>query len=207
MGDSNKVEFLNFIGDAIVNLECWGSRKGAPRRHELIRKVKELADKMLTYSTSLPPGKVGIACEKVARFLMIIRVKIMKAVLTERIKFHLRRASHFCAHILSEDLPVDYSSCPCCCKKCGKQGTKNHGAEASNVVEASNAKETSTTTETSNLTETSNAIEAINVVEASNAAEESNAVEKSNAIEASNVVETSNAAEESSAVEESSGAK
>lgn len=139
MGDYNKAEFLDFIGDAIVNLQNWNRGIGV-RPHILLRQMREMSDEMLAYSTSLPPGEDATACEKSARFIVILRVELTKTGLTDTIKLHMRRASHFCSHILSGDLPVDFLSCPCCCKKCGKKGKKdpvNHVKEEKNAAESS----------------------------------------------------------------------
>ncbi|KAJ5368614.1 uncharacterized protein N7496_008374 [Penicillium cataractarum] len=183
MGDYNKAEFLNFIGDSIVSLQNWNSGRGV-RPHILLGQMREMSDTMLAYSTSLPPGEAATACEKTARYLVAIRVSLTQTGLTDTIKLNMRRASHLCSHILSGDLPVDFSSCPCCCKKCGKKGKKdtaNHVKEEKNAAGAS--KEVKASKDVKVSKEAEPEAEVSDVSEAGSAAEESDVSKESSTAE------------------------
>jgi hypothetical protein len=119
MDYSDKSDFWDFIGRAVINLERWGTGRRTLPHDEMIRTMGQMADDLLTFCTLLPPDKTATACEKTARFLAIIRNKlVLDTQLTDKTKDQLRRGSHFFAHILSGDLPIDFKGCYCCCTRC-----------------------------------------------------------------------------------------
>jgi hypothetical protein len=119
MDYSDHTDYLDFVGRGIINLERWGTGRRTIPHDVMIRTIREMVDDLLTFCTLWPSSKKKTACEKIAKFLGIIRDKLAaNTQLTDPVKEHLRRASHFLAHILSGDLPVDFTSCYCCCKRC-----------------------------------------------------------------------------------------
>lgn len=119
MDYSDKSDFWDFIGRAVIDLERWGTGRRTLPPDEMIRKMGKMADDLLTFCTLFPPGEMVTACEKIARFLAVIRDKLMQDTESaDKVKEQLRRGSHFLAHILSGDLPIDFKGCYCCCTRC-----------------------------------------------------------------------------------------
>lgn len=118
MDYSNKTDFWDFIGRAILNLDRWGSGLRVIPHDVMIHTIREMADDLLGFCTMWAPSETATVCEKIANVLATIRDNLSKEPqLTSSTKHKLKRASHFLSHVLSGDFR-DFNQCHECCTKC-----------------------------------------------------------------------------------------